>query len=135
MWKTFWATQQRFFKLLCVSLKVKMLPVSPQVVELLCITSCAAALLSARCPDPHLLSIVTMCTAGMQIPVVVQEAKAALAAGHCVVIGLQATGEAAAQVQLLSSNRPLVLARRCRRQPAGICGQGRSALLHTMHPL
>jgi hypothetical protein len=37
----------------------------------------------------------------LQIPVVVQEAKAALAGGHCVVIGLQATGEAAAQVRLL----------------------------------
>jgi hypothetical protein len=50
------------------------------------------------------------CTVATQIPVVVQEAKAALAGGHCVVIGLQATGEAAAQVQLLSRNRPLVLA-------------------------
>eukprot|EP00208_Stichococcus_sp_RCC1054_P000099 CAMPEP_0206143488 /NCGR_PEP_ID=MMETSP1473-20131121/20743_1 /ASSEMBLY_ACC=CAM_ASM_001109 /TAXON_ID=1461547 /ORGANISM="Stichococcus sp, Strain RCC1054" /LENGTH=921 /DNA_ID=CAMNT_0053538919 /DNA_START=201 /DNA_END=2963 /DNA_ORIENTATION=+ len=52
VWKVFWATQQRFFKLLCVSMKV---------------------------------------------PSVVREAKGALAAGHAVVIGLQATGEAAAQ--------------------------------------
>lgn len=52
VWKAFWATQQRFFKLLCVSMK---------------------------------------------IPMVVKEAKAALAEGQCVVIGLQATGEAAAQ--------------------------------------
>lgn len=33
----------------------------------------------------------------MQVPAVVREATAALAAGHAVVIGLQATGEAAAQ--------------------------------------
>jgi hypothetical protein len=59
---------------------------------------------------PAPLVSVAMCTVAMQVPVVVQEAKAALAGGHCVVIGLQATGEAAAQVQLLSSNRPLVLA-------------------------
>ena len=32
-----------------------------------------------------------------QVPTVVEQAKAALAAGHAVVIGLQATGEAAAQ--------------------------------------
>lgn len=36
-----------------------------------------------------------------QIPLVVKEAKAALAAGQCVVIGLQATGEAAAQVSII----------------------------------
>ncbi|GIL61313.1 hypothetical protein Vafri_15702 [Volvox africanus] len=51
VWKAFWSTQQRFFKLLCVSLKV---------------------------------------------PAVVSEAREALAAGQCVVIGLQTTGEAAA---------------------------------------
>ncbi|GAB4817714.1 hypothetical protein N2152v2_004760 [Parachlorella kessleri] len=50
-WKPYWAAQQRFFKLLCVSLK---------------------------------------------IPVVVKEAKAALEAGLAVVVGLQSTGEAAA---------------------------------------
>lgn len=47
LWRTFWAAQQRFFKLLCVSLKT---------------------------------------------PAVVATAKAALADGHCVVIGLQSTG-------------------------------------------
>jgi K+ transporter len=47
VWRTFWAAQQRFFKLLCVSLKT---------------------------------------------PAVVVAAKAALAAGQCVVIGLQSTG-------------------------------------------
>ncbi|GIL79152.1 hypothetical protein Vretifemale_8504, partial [Volvox reticuliferus] len=52
VWKAFWSTQQRFFKLLCVSLKV---------------------------------------------PTVVSEACEALAAGQCVVIGLQTTGEAAAE--------------------------------------
>lgn len=51
VWKAYWAAQQRFFKLLCVSLKV---------------------------------------------PAVVDEARGALAAGQCVVIGLQTTGEAAA---------------------------------------
>lgn len=48
--KAYWATQQRFFKLLCMSMK---------------------------------------------IPAVVRATKAALDAGHCVVIGLQSTGEAA----------------------------------------
>lgn len=51
VWRVFWAAQQRFFKLLCVSLKV---------------------------------------------PAVLRAARAALAAGECVVIGLQSTGEAAA---------------------------------------
>eukprot|EP00891_Asterochloris_glomerata_P001845 jgi/Astpho2/1845/e_gw1.00038.339.1_t len=51
LWKTFWSAQQRFFKLLCVCLKV---------------------------------------------PCVVSEAKAALEEGFAVVIGLQTTGEAAA---------------------------------------
>jgi hypothetical protein len=50
-WRPFWAAQQRFFKLLCVSMKV---------------------------------------------PAVVEEAKRALEAGHCVVVGLQSTGESAA---------------------------------------
>lgn len=50
-WKPFYAAQQRFFKLLCVSMKV---------------------------------------------PTVVREAQEALAGGGCVVIGLQSTGEAAA---------------------------------------
>lgn len=50
VFKAFWAAQQRFFKLLCMSLK---------------------------------------------IPAVVQAARAALAEGHCVVVGLQSTGEAA----------------------------------------
>ena len=47
IWRTFWAAQQRFFKLLCVSLK---------------------------------------------IPTITTAAKEALAAGQCVVIGLQSTG-------------------------------------------
>ncbi|KAF6265497.1 hypothetical protein COO60DRAFT_1623874 [Scenedesmus sp. NREL 46B-D3] len=51
VWKTFWAAQQRFFKLLCV---------------------------------------------GLKLDTVMAEAKAALASGMCVVIGLQSTGEAAA---------------------------------------
>ncbi|KAK9915021.1 hypothetical protein WJX75_003704 [Coccomyxa subellipsoidea] len=51
VWKPFWATQQRFFKLLCISMKV---------------------------------------------PTVVPEAKKALTDGCAVVIGLQTTGEAAA---------------------------------------
>lgn len=51
VWKPFWAAQQRFFKLLCVSMKVG---------------------------------------------AVVKEAKAALEAGYAIVIGLQSTGEAAA---------------------------------------
>lgn len=51
VWRPFWSAQQRFFKLLCVSMKV---------------------------------------------PAVVQEVKSALAEGNCVVIGLQSTGEAAA---------------------------------------
>ncbi|KAL4431062.1 hypothetical protein ABPG75_006318 [Micractinium tetrahymenae] len=51
VWKPFWAAQQRFFKLLCVSMKVGS---------------------------------------------VVKEAKAALEAGYAIVIGLQSTGEAAA---------------------------------------
>ena len=50
VFKAYWAAQQRFFKLFCMSLK---------------------------------------------IPAVVRAAKAALADGHCVVIGLQSTGEAA----------------------------------------
>uniref|UniRef100_A0A061SNZ4 Nuclear helicase mop-3 sno (Dead-box superfamily) n=1 Tax=Tetraselmis sp. GSL018 TaxID=582737 RepID=A0A061SNZ4_9CHLO len=56
VWRTFWSTFQRFFKLLCVSCKV---------------------------------------------PTVVREAKAALAEGFCVVIGLQTTGEAAAEALAL----------------------------------
>ncbi|DBA97285.1 hypothetical protein WJX77_012218 [Trebouxia sp. C0004] len=56
LWKPFWSAQQRFFKLLCVSLKV---------------------------------------------PIVAAEAKAALAAGQAVVIGLQSTGEAAADAMQL----------------------------------
>jgi hypothetical protein len=44
---------------------------------------------------------------GLQIPIVVQEAKGALAGGLCVVIGLQATGEAAAQVQSYRINMHL----------------------------
>ncbi|WIA22798.1 hypothetical protein OEZ86_009751 [Tetradesmus obliquus] len=51
VWKTYWAAQQRFFKLLCV---------------------------------------------GLKLDTVIAEAKAALASGMCVVIGLQSTGEAAA---------------------------------------
>lgn len=50
-WRPFWAAQQRFFKLLCVSVKV---------------------------------------------PTVVSHAKQALDQGNCVIIGLQSTGEAAA---------------------------------------
>lgn len=50
VFKAYWASQQRFFKLLCMSLK---------------------------------------------LPAVVRAAKAALADGHCVVVGLQSTGEAA----------------------------------------
>lgn len=50
VWKPFWGAQQRFFKLLCVSMKT---------------------------------------------PSIVKEAREALAAGQCVVIGLQSTGEAA----------------------------------------
>ena len=69
---------------------------------------CSTVVRMASRPAP--LVNVTTCIVAMQIPVVVQEAKAALASGHCVVIGLQATGEAAAQVQLLSSNQPFVLA-------------------------
>jgi hypothetical protein len=109
VWKTFWATQQRFFKLLCVSLKVKCC---------LChhnSSSCCASLHAVQHCCLHGVPTCApsqreTCTVDMQIPVVVKEAKAALAGGHCVVIGLQATGEAAAQVQLLSRNRPLVLA-------------------------
>ncbi|EIE19331.1 hypothetical protein COCSUDRAFT_19644, partial [Coccomyxa subellipsoidea C-169] len=56
VWKPFWATQQRFFKLLCISIK-----------------ACA-----------------------LFVPTVVPEAKKALAEGCAVVIGLQTTGEAAA---------------------------------------
>eukprot|EP00878_Enallax_costatus_P032695 GHUV01035950.1.p1 GENE.GHUV01035950.1~~GHUV01035950.1.p1 ORF type:complete len:643 (+),score=180.98 GHUV01035950.1:954-2882(+) len=51
VWKMFWAAQQRFFKLLCI---------------------------------------------GLKLDTVIAEAKAALASGMCVVIGLQSTGEAAA---------------------------------------
>ncbi|KAK9798140.1 hypothetical protein WJX73_007295 [Symbiochloris irregularis] len=51
VWKPYWSAQQRFFKLLCISIKV---------------------------------------------PTVVREARAALQAGHAVVVGLQSTGEAAA---------------------------------------
>jgi hypothetical protein len=32
-----------------------------------------------------------------QVPTIVEQAKAALAEGHCVVIGMQTTGEAAAE--------------------------------------
>ncbi|XP_076442125.1 uncharacterized protein LOC143281076 isoform X2 [Babylonia areolata] len=55
-WTTYWGAHQRFFKQLCMGLKV---------------------------------------------PAVVKEAKAALEAGHCVVIGLQSTGEAALDTDLL----------------------------------
>jgi hypothetical protein len=51
VWKIYWSAMQRFFKLLCVSLK---------------------------------------------LPRVIDEVRAALAAGQCAVIGLQSTGEAAA---------------------------------------
>lgn len=50
VWKVYWATSQRFFKLLCVSMK---------------------------------------------LPCVIAEVRAALDEGHCAVIGLQSTGEAA----------------------------------------
>lgn len=56
-WRPFWSAQQRFFKLLCVSLKV---------------------------------------------PTVVSHAKEALEEGNCVIIGLQSTGEAAADALSLS---------------------------------
>ncbi|KAG1681531.1 hypothetical protein FOA52_014037 [Chlamydomonas sp. UWO 241] len=56
VWRMFWSSQQRFFKLLCVSMKVAK---------------------------------------------VVEEAKSALEAGACVVIGLQSTGEAASDALLL----------------------------------
>ena len=36
---------------------------------------------------------VTVYSMGLKVPAVVAEAKAALDAGHCVVIGLQSTGE------------------------------------------
>ena len=36
---------------------------------------------------------VTLYSMGLKVPAVVAEAKAALDAGHCVVIGLQSTGE------------------------------------------
>ena len=57
-WKAYWSLHQRFFKLLCVSMKV---------------------------------------------PVVVQQARKALADGHCVVLGLQTTGESAESGLELSS--------------------------------
>jgi hypothetical protein len=56
-WKVFWATMQRFFKLLCVSMK---------------------------------------------LPCVLAQVRAALAAGQCVVIGLQSTGEAATSAMELT---------------------------------
>ncbi|GAX84898.1 hypothetical protein CEUSTIGMA_g12319.t1 [Chlamydomonas eustigma] len=62
VWRAYWAVQQRFFKLLCVSMKVLL---------------------------------------------VVSEAKEALAKGQSVVIGLQSTGEAAADAMNLSPGEVL----------------------------
>ncbi|KAK7104354.1 uncharacterized protein [Littorina saxatilis] len=59
IWTTYWGAHQRFFKQLCMGLKV---------------------------------------------PAVVAEAKAALETGHCVVIGLQSTGEAALDTDLSQHN-------------------------------
>ena len=42
--------------------------------------------------SPH-LCVLHECSMGLKVPAVVAEAKAALDAGHCVVIGLQSTGE------------------------------------------
>lgn len=102
MWKTFWATQQRFFKLLCVSMKVSGL------LRLQVTRSRHCARLSRTAFSGRTDGRAAQCgsqpsgegCAWPQIPLVVKEAKAALAAGQCVVIGLQATGEAAAQVSI-----------------------------------
>ncbi|KAK3607117.1 hypothetical protein CHS0354_014268 [Potamilus streckersoni] len=57
-WSQFWSSHQRFFKQLCM---------------------------------------------GMKVPFIIKEAKEALATGHCVVIGLQTTGEASLESELLKS--------------------------------
>lgn len=90
-WKPFWGAHQRFFKLLCVSLKV------PTVVEEVRRGRGARRATPVLPPSWQPPACSFACAEVAPSPAHPRlQAKAALLAGQCVVIGLQSTGEAAA---------------------------------------
>jgi hypothetical protein len=94
VWTPFWGAQQRFFKLLCVSLKIPTVIEEVGFPDLLggpTIFGFAAAALECVLLQPPPTNRSPNQTQTPPRP----QAKNALLASHCVVIGLQSTGEAA----------------------------------------
>lgn len=82
VWATFWAAHQRFFK------QLWFVPLLNQIIMMFMF---------------ELYCLCCLVSMGVKVPHIVEMAKQALADGHCVVIGLQSTGEASLDVEMTSS--------------------------------